>query len=472
MVRLLFFIFSLQLTFLPLIAQNVSTRSDTSWFVAGDDDFNLLMAAGKGEMDLVNFLLTRGADPNAATVDNITSLMYASENGDLEMIGLLLENGADPNLKPYNGLTALHTAVSLNYPVISEYLINHGSKINLKDHNGITPLHYAVAYNYPELTDLLLYYNANPLIADNKGNIPLLTAAGNNSKESLLKLLDAGVDINSTDREGYTALMVSVSAGNDSITQLLLERGADIHPANNGGMTALAFAVKEGNAELVRQFISMNANVNHKIRGSQNLFDYSQSMKQKQIASLLLEAGAKRNISPYFGKIGIMTDIHANSRDFQNSMNFSLIDIKYNFSIQTGFGFRPASVRILTQTKNDTSFQFWERRYFFHAGLEKTFTLLRSSGNYNFGIYAKTDMRYSFGNYRGSEQKAVSWFLPSPGAGLFVDGKSFMLKTAYEYLNTGTRDFSPHYFTMSLGWKINLKKKSLTDKNIFWLNDQ
>jgi len=48
-----------------------------------------------GHLDIVNFLLQHGCDPNATTVRGETSLHLAARGNQTEVIKLLLHNGAD-----------------------------------------------------------------------------------------------------------------------------------------------------------------------------------------------------------------------------------------------------------------------------------------------------------------------------------------------------------------------------------------
>jgi len=55
----------------------------------------LHVASFMGHLDIVNFLLQHGCDPNATTVRGETSLHLAARGNQTEVIKLLLHNGAD-----------------------------------------------------------------------------------------------------------------------------------------------------------------------------------------------------------------------------------------------------------------------------------------------------------------------------------------------------------------------------------------
>ena len=57
-------------------------------------------------------LLTRGADPNAASPGGITPLIMAAGYGQSELVEALLHHGADPYADAGDGVTALWAAAS------------------------------------------------------------------------------------------------------------------------------------------------------------------------------------------------------------------------------------------------------------------------------------------------------------------------------------------------------------------------
>jgi ankyrin repeat protein len=71
----------------------------------------LLDAVFVRDVEEIQRLLARGADPDAWDEDRCTPLMMATVEGDVEIARLLLEAGADPNLVDNDGWTALDVAM-------------------------------------------------------------------------------------------------------------------------------------------------------------------------------------------------------------------------------------------------------------------------------------------------------------------------------------------------------------------------
>lgn len=72
----------------------------------------LHIAADYGHADVVEFLLSEGADVNAPDGHNLTPLICACSEGHLLCVKVLLEKGANKDCKGPNGLTALEAAES------------------------------------------------------------------------------------------------------------------------------------------------------------------------------------------------------------------------------------------------------------------------------------------------------------------------------------------------------------------------
>ena len=79
----------------------------------------------RGNAELADYLLQRGADPNASSPGGITPLHGAVMFNQLKMAGWLLEHGADPNTK-YENKTPLAIALEKDQTEMAEVLRSHG----------------------------------------------------------------------------------------------------------------------------------------------------------------------------------------------------------------------------------------------------------------------------------------------------------------------------------------------------------
>lgn len=88
---------------------------------------SLQAAVFDGDIDLAINLLEKGKfDLNKLDQQGRTLLHYTGCRGQYDMIELLLEKGADPNIKDKNGNTPLHWCGHID---IVELLISYGARV-------------------------------------------------------------------------------------------------------------------------------------------------------------------------------------------------------------------------------------------------------------------------------------------------------------------------------------------------------
>ncbi len=160
-------------------------------------NYALLEAAAEGNVSLMKELLNKGADPDAATVQNWTALMEAAAKRRPRVVALLLREKVGVDVK-HKG-----------FPFIVSYL---GSVMP----GGETALMVACSAGDPETVRLLL---------DNK----------------------ASVAAERSDR--WTALLAAAYSGKAEIVRMLLAKGAEVGATSETGYSAGALALINGNAE-------------------------------------------------------------------------------------------------------------------------------------------------------------------------------------------------------------------------------
>ncbi len=445
--------------------------SDTSYFVADDDDFNLILAAEKGDIDAVKFLIERGAYVNARTINGVTPLMYASENGHFKVASYLILKGANVNEQPEIGVTALIAASKQGWMRVCELLLNNGAEINERDDRGLSPLMYAAAYNYHELAEYFLYSGANPAFRDPDGTDALGIAAFNGNYQVVRILLEFDVDLDSQDRDGFTPLMMATQNGHYDVAWFLLDRGANVHVRNKGGMNALAFAVKMGYPDLVELLIENGARVNQSLTPSRNVLDLAGQTGDDEIRQLLLEAGAMPNRLPDFSLIATGPEFSINTDDFMVGLTGGLNDVKYNFYLGLGIVTRPWAGRVLVEDENipDLSIQYWERRTNIFAELRKSFNVFPASRGKEIGPSLSLREVFSFGGYRGSGIRPEEGFIFVPGAGLYFRTGILGIFLDYRYTDFQTFDISPHRLELSVNFAVHSGMNRFSKKRIKWL---
>jgi hypothetical protein len=150
--------------------QSIPERVTKTEAIVTDTITDVHLAAEQGDLEKVKALLE--TNPDLATSKDksgITPLHLAAYRGHKNIVELLLSKGADLNAKMKGGQTPLHAALEKGQKEVVELLLAYYA--NAWDNDGHTPLHCAAYQGHKEVVELLL---ANHVNAKNKdGHTPL-----------------------------------------------------------------------------------------------------------------------------------------------------------------------------------------------------------------------------------------------------------------------------------------------------------
>jgi cytohesin len=133
----------------------------------------------RGQTNVVSMLLDR-MPPLGST----TLLHDAALKGHVDIMELLLSHGAEVNSLNAQGATALHDAALAGQRAAADALLKHGANINARDsESGATPLHQAASWGRRSVVELLLARHADPGIKDKNGRTALDLAVANGQQE-------------------------------------------------------------------------------------------------------------------------------------------------------------------------------------------------------------------------------------------------------------------------------------------------
>ena len=171
-------------------------------------EFKLGWAVVRGDLaEVKRLVIDCGVNPNIqSTAEGGTPLHVAADRGYLGIVKFLLRHGANPNMKNDYGNTPLHFAALYGHPEVVKLLIKHGADPNIKNNYGWTPLHDAAYNGRLDVVKLLLEHGANPNIQNNAGLTPLHYAVEGCFVDVVRVLLDHGADLTIRDNEGMTPL--------------------------------------------------------------------------------------------------------------------------------------------------------------------------------------------------------------------------------------------------------------------------
>ena len=125
---------------------------------------------GPDQKVVVQLLLENGADVNMLDCWK-TPLSYAVTEGNENLVNLLLSAGAEIDKRNYEGATPLAYAALHGKRKIVHILLHNGADPNAQDSEGKTPLHHASIMDRTDVVFQLLEAGAKPDIVDKKGNL-------------------------------------------------------------------------------------------------------------------------------------------------------------------------------------------------------------------------------------------------------------------------------------------------------------
>ncbi len=186
----------------------------------------LVIAAQGDELQDLLAVLTRDNVNVRDKATGTTALEHAVRDGNREMVQALISAGADVNRRNESKETVL---MMLGEEATSDMvwdLIHAGAKVDLKDDEGDTALIEAAMVKNLSVLTALLHAGAKVDARNDEGQSALMLAASNDLTRNVKALIAAGANMNARDKEGKTALTYAKEAEQDKVVKLLQSYGA------------------------------------------------------------------------------------------------------------------------------------------------------------------------------------------------------------------------------------------------------
>lgn len=122
----------------------------------------LLAAARSGDLKLIEYFLSRGAEIDTKDDEGDTPLRIAAMSNQTETVRLLLEKGANPNIQNEYGNTPLIKASAQGYFEIARLLLEHGANADIGNNSGKTPLAWSMDLGHRKIETLLRTHMSLP----------------------------------------------------------------------------------------------------------------------------------------------------------------------------------------------------------------------------------------------------------------------------------------------------------------------
>ena len=223
-------------------------------------------AAEKGSKRLLKLCLRRGMDINMTNDAGQTclfSLLKTSFLGQVELMDYLLCKGAEVKTRDRGGRNLLMAAAESGNDEVTSYLCGLGLlDIEAKDDTfGVTALHMACLEEKKEVVETLLKAGADILCRDRQGVMPLHDLASNGQIRMLREILPKYKDLDHGDAKGNTALHFAVAANQPEAVTMLLDEGIAADLKNNLGRSALWYAAKVGDHDMLKLLTQYDADI-------------------------------------------------------------------------------------------------------------------------------------------------------------------------------------------------------------------
>ena len=214
-------------------------------------------ACSRGHLPLAKLLIDSGFDLNEkCQALGRTPLHFAVAANSEEIVEILLTTGADPNVRNNAGSTPLHWSTLCGSYGMSARLLEHGAGVRIKNSAWMTPLHCALEGAVEALTQLVTEQGIETPADVDTTAVPVPKEEYLRRRKVVKLVLDNKPWLDAQDKAGLTALHYAAKSGRTSVAKWLLERGADAYVRDGNGCTALEVAKFVGHvkvAEVLRE---------------------------------------------------------------------------------------------------------------------------------------------------------------------------------------------------------------------------
>eukprot|EP00741_Cyanophora_paradoxa_P011412 tig00020556_g11023.t1 len=187
----------------------------------------LMYAAFEGDLDNVKTVIESGViDINLGDYDHRTALHVAASEGELEIVRYLISKGADFNAKDRWLNTPLQDAIRHQHDQVVDLLASHGAKADQED-LALALCNAASRGAMGEVTRLVKA-GADVNRGDYDHRTPLHLAASEGKQDVCQYLLDLGADFHALDRWRNTPLQDALRHNKDNVAKLLTNKGAQV----------------------------------------------------------------------------------------------------------------------------------------------------------------------------------------------------------------------------------------------------
>lgn len=254
---------------------------------------SLAQAVAAGDLTAVRALLKPGAaNVNAKEADGSTALHYAADRGDLAIVEALLTAGADAKVANRYGVTPLSLACVSGNAAVVDRLLKAGADVNTPGTGGETVLMTAARTGLVDVITVLLRYGATPNAAEpTRGQTALMWASAEGNIDAMKALIEGGANIRARSNEVdfKKADQAPISATVSDAANMSKRQTAPIE------FTPLMFAIRAGHLPAVKLLLDAGVDANEKLPDGVNGVILAIINAHYELAAYLLDRGADPN---------------------------------------------------------------------------------------------------------------------------------------------------------------------------------
>lgn len=235
-----------------------------------DHSSPLHAACSNGNYEVVDFLISKGANQEATNLKGQTGLHLAAGYGHIKAVECLITNKVNRNAQDLEGRTALFWACLRNHYGAAEALIKHEVEINVGNIRGRTPLHVVCELGNLEIATLLsTHVKTNIEALDNNADRPLDMACMMGHLALVKLLLKKGASIEALQAQSTAPLARACQYGHLDMVKYLIQQGANAKAQEKKyGYAPIHDACAKGRVHVVEYLISLGA---HKVVSRQGI---------------------------------------------------------------------------------------------------------------------------------------------------------------------------------------------------------
>lgn len=285
----------------------------------GNTAFLLASSPRQPNLEVLQYLVSSGANLHARNVMGETALHIAARSQSIENFKFLQQSGIPFDSQDIRGRTVLHHAADLGDSGMVKYLLDQKClPVDCKDKYGQTPLMLAAEFprnerdpvihgEWIDYTDyvgkalkLIIDAGADPTAMDVVGRTALHRALG--CKENFEYLQNKYPSFkDGIDRKGQTAIMRAISAFRchydmPRVVKLLVDGGADLSLQDRDGKTAFSLAIEKRALEVLKVLIDAGETLSSCTKDDcTKILHMALRYQREELVTRLIAAGADVN---------------------------------------------------------------------------------------------------------------------------------------------------------------------------------